>query len=238
MSLLSVRIEEAGYELDKKMIQDIRFQLDRGELVGIIGANGAGKSTTIKSILGLMPFINGKIEKQENLTVSYLPEHPVFYDELTLQEHIDFVAAVEGISDEQLSARTLPLLEKFNLKEHVHEVPGTYSKGMRQKAMIILALMKSPDILIVDEPFIGLDPVATKLLLDLINEERQRGTGILMSTHVLDTAEKICNRFLLIDNGCLTAQGTLLELQEQCGGTANHSLLDCFHHLTVGEGDE
>ncbi|MFD2445420.1 ABC transporter ATP-binding protein [Bacillus sp. CGMCC 1.16607] len=237
MSLISINIKQAGYEKDEAMIQDIQFSVEKGELIGLIGANGAGKSTTIKSILGLIPFIEGEIIKKEETITSYLPERPVFYDDLTLQEHIDFIAAVEQITDEEVTDRVMPLLKKFKMAEHIHELPATYSKGMQQKAMIILALMTQPEILIIDEPFIGLDPIATKTLLEIIQKERDRGVGILMCTHVLDTAEKICDRFVLINAGHLIANGKLEEFRTSCK-MPEASLFDCYHHLIDGDSDE
>jgi ABC-2 type transport system ATP-binding protein len=234
MSLLSVDIEEAGYESEEVKIHDIHFSINKGELIGLIGANGAGKSTSIKSVLGLIPYFKGTIEKQNDVVTAYLPERPIFYDELTLQEHIDFIGTVENIREEVVLQRINPLLEQFKMGAHIHELPTTYSKGMQQKAMIILTLMKKPDVLIIDEPFIGLDPLATKLLLQLIGGERDRGTGILMSTHVLDTAEKICDRFILIDKGIIIAAGTLEDFRRICRDP-RASLFDCFHKLTTGE---
>ncbi|WP_042345229.1 ABC transporter ATP-binding protein [Bacillus massiliigorillae] len=237
MSLLSVNIKEEGYEKSEMMIHQIRFSIEKGELIGLIGANGAGKSTTIKAIQQLLPFYEGEIKREQNFLMSYIPERPVFYDDLTLQEHIDFVAAVEEITDEMVSKRITSLLNQFKMKDHVHELPATYSKGMQQKAMIILALMTEPDVLIIDEPFIGLDPMATKLLLELIQHEKERGVGILMCTHVLDTAEKICDRFLLIDQGRLVADGTLEDFQQK-SRLPNGALFDCFHAIITGDSHE
>ncbi|MBD3108932.1 ABC transporter ATP-binding protein [Bacillus sp. AGMB 02131] len=237
MPLLTVHIEQAGYTANEIKLSEIDFTIEKGALVGLIGANGAGKSTTIKSILGLMPYMEGKISKEEGIAISYLPESPVFYDELTLQEHIDFIVSVEQMSDLQVEEQVNPLLKLFKMDKHVHQLPHTYSKGMQQKAMIILAFMTKPNILIIDEPFIGLDPIATRSLLELITKEREKGTGILMSTHVLDTAEKVCDSFVLIDSGRQIATGTLAQLQEQCGNS-NLSLFDCYHHLVEDEGDE
>ncbi|WP_071394909.1 ABC transporter ATP-binding protein [Bacillus tuaregi] len=237
MSLISIKIKEAGYEPGETKIQNLEFSIHKGELIGLIGANGAGKSTTIKSILGYIPFLEGDIRLKEGIATAYLPERPVFYDELTLQEHIHFIAAVEELPEEIVKARVTPLLEKFKLTNHLHELPGTYSKGMQQKAMIILALMIKPDLLIIDEPFMGLDPIATKLLLDLILEESQRGVGILMCTHVLDTAEKVCDRFVLIDHGQQLALGTLEKFREICE-RPDGSLFECFHHLIEGKNHE
>ncbi|PAQ13501.1 ABC transporter ATP-binding protein [Bacillaceae bacterium SAOS 7] len=234
MSLLSIHIKQAGYEPNETKVADIQFSIGQGELVGLIGANGAGKSTTIKSILGLMPFFEGEIVKEEKMSISYLPEHPFFYDECTLQEHIDFVAAMEQLTDEVVTERVTPLLELFHMSPHLHELPNTYSKGMQQKAMIILAFMTKPDFLIIDEPFIGVDPIATKILLELIRQEKERGAGILMCTHVLDTAEKVCDRFLLINSGELLADGTLEQLQAT-SKQPQASLFECYHQLITGE---
>ena len=237
MHLLTVHITQAGYEADEVKLQNIDFSIQKGELIGLIGANGAGKSTTIKSILGLMPYMEGELNKKDSVTISYLPERPIFYDELTLQEHIDFIASVEQLSNEEIEERVKPLLKLFKMNRHVHDLPQTYSKGMQQKAMIILAFMTKPDILIIDEPFIGLDPIATKMLLQIIQKEKDSGTGILMSTHVLDTAEKICDSFILINSGKQLATGTLEQLREECG-LAESSLFDCYHHLVEGDLDE
>ncbi|SDM35888.1 ABC transporter ATP-binding protein [Bacillus sp. OK048] len=237
MSLLQVDIQSAGYEKDIAIVQDINFTLEKGELVGLIGPNGAGKSTTIKSILGLLDNLVGTVKYDSKETYSYIPERPIFYDELTLWEHLDFVAAVEGLSDQEYKQKANELLEIYYLADHSHEFPIKYSKGMQQKAMLILAMITNPSFYIIDEPFIGLDPNAMKLFLASIQKERSRGAGILMSTHVLDTAEKVCNRFIIIDNGKLKAIGTLDEIRTQCN-LKNGSLYDCFHQISEGNQNE
>lgn len=134
MPLLNVHISQAGYETDDVKLQNIDFSIQKGELIGLIGANGAGKSTTIKSILGLMPYMEGELDKEDCVTISYLPERPIFYDELTLQEHIDFIASVEQLTGEEIEERVNPLLKLFKMDQHIHSLPQTYSKGMQQKA--------------------------------------------------------------------------------------------------------
>jgi ABC-2 type transport system ATP-binding protein len=230
MELLKVNINQAQYELGSSIIEDIHFSLSSGELIGLIGPNGAGKSTTIKSILGLMKNMKGTIEFPRDSSYSYLPERPIFYDELTLWEHLDFIAAVEGLDQTRYQQQAELLLEQYKLAEVAHTLPATYSKGMQQKAMLILALITNPEIYIIDEPFIGLDPMAMKLFLTSIEEERSKGAGILMSTHVLDTAEKVCDRFLLVNNGRLAAYGTLEEIRRICK-LPYGSLFDCFHYI-------
>lgn len=235
MNLLSVEIKKAGYEKDQDIIKDIQFSLERGEWVGIIGSNGAGKSTTIKAILGLLSHLDGNITFQKNTQYAYIPERPIFYDEMTLWEHFDFIAAVEGLDGDSYWQNVESLLELYGLISHVHEFPGKFSKGMQQKAMLLLAMASNPDVYIIDEPFMGLDPHAMKLFLQSVQTEKERGVGILMTTHVLDTAEKICDRFLIIDQGRLCAAGTLEEIQEICN-LPEASLFDCFHSIAQGSG--
>lgn len=237
MTLLDVDIKSAGYEKDKATIHNIQFTVGEGELIGLIGPNGAGKSTTIKTILGLLENKVGSINFQPGANYSYIPERPIFYDELTLWEHLDFIAAVEELKEKEYKDKANALLEQYKLAEHAHKFPGTYSKGMQQKAMLILSMITDPDIYIIDEPFIGLDPNAMKLFLQSIEKERERGAGILMSTHVLDTAEKVCDRFLIVNNGLLQAAGTLQDIRKQCN-LPEGSLYDCFHLIDEGYADE
>jgi ABC-2 type transport system ATP-binding protein len=225
---LTVDINEAGYEMGSNVLKDIRFSVGPGELVGLIGPNGAGKSSTIKSILGILKHVNGNVQVGN---YAYIPERPIFYDRLTLWEHIDFLLSMLEVDEEEFKLEAKRLLEFFQLSQRVHHYPESFSKGMQQKVMLILAFLKKPDLYIIDEPFMGLDPNATKKLLQLITTEKKRGAGILMSTHVLDTAEKICDRFVLISNGKLVIQGKLDEVQRD-SGLREGSLFDCFDVLT------
>lgn len=233
MDILNISIEKAGYEENQSIIHDVQFSLHKGELIGIIGPNGAGKSTTIKTLLGVIEYVEGETWKREGSTYAYIPERPIFYDHLTLWEHLDLLASINEIDDKTLEARAETYLEMFKMDSVRHEMPATFSKGMQQKVMIIQALILKPDYYIVDEPFIGLDPSAIKMFIHVMEEERKRGAGILMSTHVLDTAEKICDRFLLISEGTVFTQGTLRDIQEK-SGLRDGSLLDCFHLMAEG----
>ncbi|TCZ77024.1 ABC transporter ATP-binding protein [Paenibacillus albiflavus] len=230
-NVLEVKIEEAGYDQTEAKIRNISFALQSGQLLGLIGPNGAGKSTTIKSILGLLPAVKGEITfANDKPKFAYIPEHPILYDELTLWEHLRLAASVYEMEEKHATMRAESLLEKFKLTEVKHHLPGSFSKGMQQKVMLIIGFLNQPDVYIVDEPFIGLDPIATKDLLAMLEEEKQRGAGILMSTHVLDTAERICDKFLLLSAGSVVADGTLAEIQER-SGQPGASLFDCFHQL-------
>jgi ABC-2 type transport system ATP-binding protein len=228
MKLLTAQIKQAGYSKETPYLQDIQFEVHSGELIGLIGANGAGKSTTIKTILGLMEYTEGETVIKEGIKYSYVPERPIFYDELTLWEHLDFIAAVEELSDQEYRKQAERLLEIYKLADNAHDYPHTYSKGMQQKAMLVLSMIINPSLYIIDEPFIGLDPNATRLFLESVEKERQKGAGILMSTHVLDTAEKVCDRFVIINKGRLAATGTMDEIRQKCG-LPGGSLFDCFH---------
>ncbi|WP_226670208.1 ABC transporter ATP-binding protein [Metabacillus litoralis] len=234
MNILTVNINESGYGEDQPIIKDINFSLHSGELIGIIGPNGAGKSTTIKTILGVMEYVRGEIDWQKGSLYAYIPEKPIFYEHLTLWEHLDLLASINEIDDQTLNQRGSHFLEVFKMEKVKHEMPATFSKGMQQKVMIIQALLLKPDVYIVDEPFIGLDPSAIKMFLEVMEQEKNRGASILMSTHVLDTAEKICDRFILISEGTIVAEGTLDKIQI-ASGAPEASLLDCFHIIAEGK---
>ncbi|WP_421380669.1 ABC transporter ATP-binding protein [Bacillus salacetis] len=227
MKILNVDIKKGGYEAGKTMIHTISFAISSGKILGMIGSNGAGKSTTIKGMMGLLPFMEGRSDIEEGVSYSYIPERPVYYDELTLWEHIEFVGSVENIPQAIYKKRGEELLKKYRLIDHAHQFPSTFSKGMQQKGMIVLALLTEPELLIIDEPFIGLDPNATKLMLKSLEEERARGAGILMCTHVLDTAQRVCDEFVVINQGTMLASGTLEEVLKECG-TEGGSLYDCI----------
>ncbi|MFD2615075.1 ABC transporter ATP-binding protein [Paenibacillus gansuensis] len=232
MQLLEVSIRKAGYEEQYSVIHDIGFRLQEGELIGLIGPNGAGKSTTIKSILGLTKHMDGAIHfTGPTGNYAYIPEQPILYDSMTLWEHMELAASAYGLERESFLSRAEELLIQFRLSEVRHHLPSSFSKGMQQKIMLILGFLIRPDVYIVDEPFVGLDPKATKDFLDLLLLERKRGAGVLMSTHVLDTAERICDSFVLISDGRIVAQGTLDEVRAQCG-LHDAPLFECFHSLT------
>ncbi|EOO16693.1 MULTISPECIES: ABC transporter ATP-binding protein [Bacillus cereus group] len=226
--MLEVNIRSAGYGIGEKTIHDIAFSIEQGELVALIGANGAGKSTTIKTMLGLLVNMNGEISFGEKKNpYAYVPEHPTYYDYLTLWEHIELLMAARENEVGSWERKAEDLLHMFRMDKHKHEYLSKFSKGMKQKSMLILAFLTEPDFYIIDEPFIGLDPVATKEFLSYLYKEKERGAGILLCTHVLDTAERICERFLLISKGTLVADGHLEAIQT-LAEMPGSSLLDCF----------
>lgn len=222
--MLEVKNITGGY-VNIPVLKDVSFTVGKGELVGLIGLNGAGKSTTIKQIIGLLsPYkgqilIDGQSLAQDvevyRKKIGFIPETPSLYEELTLKEHLEVVAMAYDIPWKEAWERGEYLLKLFRLSEKLDWFPVQFSKGMKQKVMIICALIVNPSLLIVDEPFLGLDPLAIADLIALLEEEKSKGTSILMSTHVLDSAEKMCDRFVILHHGQVYAEGTLSELQEQ-----------------------
>ncbi|WP_137597354.1 ABC transporter ATP-binding protein [Paucilactobacillus kaifaensis] len=219
------------------VLNDVSFEVNNGELVGLIGLNGAGKSTTINHIIGLLTPFTGTIKidgvslqqdsEQYKSKIAYIPETPVLYDELTLREHIELTITAYRLEQKSAWQRVNELLELFRLDNKLDWFPANFSKGMKQKVMICCAFMTQAELFIIDEPFYGLDPLAVRDLLTQIEAVKARGAAVLMSTHVLDTAQKYCDRFVLLANGQVKAKGTLDELR-QLGGNQNESLDDIY----------
>lgn len=231
MELLNVDINHAGYSDNKDVIKNVALSVKSGELVGLIGPNGAGKSTTIKAIMGLLPTMDGKVEfAGTRKNYAYIPEQPVLYEGLTLWEHLELAASAYEIERKVFVPRAEELLKLFRLTEVKHHLPGSFSKGMQQKVMLSVGFLLEPSIFVVDEPFMGLDPRGTKDFLAYLNQARAKGAGVLMCTHILDTAERICSSFILMNAGGVVARGDLKDIREQCQLT-NGSLLDCFDKL-------
>ncbi|EDH0938196.1 ABC transporter ATP-binding protein [Listeria monocytogenes] len=222
MALVEVEHLTGGYT-KRPVLKDISFAIEEKQIVGLIGLNGAGKSTTIKHITGLMHPKQGTIKINGHQLVedtetyrkqfSYIPETPVLYEELTLKEHLELTGMAYGISEEELQARMKPLLKEFRLEKKLNWFPAHFSKGMKQKVMIMSAFLIEPKLYIIDEPFVGLDPLGIQSLLNWMDEMRGKGASILMSTHILATAEKYCDTFIIIHQGEIRAEGTLKDLQ-------------------------
>ena len=207
------------------VLKDISFSVQPGEMVGLIGLNCAGKSTTIKHIIGLLEQKKGSITindlslkkntEEYRKQIGFIPETPSLYEELTLREHIEVTAMAYDIPIDIAMQRAEKLLHTFRLENRLEWLPANFSKGMKQKVMILCAFLIEPSLYIIDEPFLGLDPLAINALLELMVEMKNEGSGILMSTHILATAEKYCDRFVVLHNGEIRADGTLKDLQEE-----------------------
>ncbi|RDU35294.1 ABC transporter ATP-binding protein [Neobacillus piezotolerans] len=243
MSLLTIDGLTGGYTKNP-VLKDVFFEVGAGELVGLIGLNGAGKSTTIKHIIGLMEphkgeiRINGKsfTENKEEYRkqFTFIPETPILYEELTLEEHLELTAMAYGLKLEQYKERMPLLLKEFRMEKRFKWFPAHFSKGMKQKAMILCAFLVQPSLYIVDEPFVGLDPLGIQSLLDLMDKMKQNGAGILMSTHILATAERYCDKFVILHEGRIRAKGTLEELRREFS-MPGATLDDIYIQLTKEE---
>ena len=241
--MLEIKNLTGGY-VHVPVLKDVSFTVESGQLVGLIGLNGAGKSTTINEIIGLLTPYSGEISidgltlgahpREYRQQIGYIPETPSLYEELTLREHIETVAMAYGIEQNLAFERVEPLLKMFRLDQKLDWFPVHFSKGMKQKVMIICAYAVDPSLYIVDEPFLGLDPVAIADLIQLLADEKAKGKSILMSTHVLDSAEKMCDGFVILHKGQIRAQGSLDELRSTFGDE-KASLNDIYMTLTEEE---
>ncbi|MCI5775383.1 MAG: ABC transporter ATP-binding protein [Aerococcus sp.] len=224
MHLLEVNHLSGGYQ-HREILKDLTFSLEKGEIVGLIGLNGAGKSTTMKHIIGLLQPIKGDIRLNGatlaedaatyHRSLSYVPELPILYDTLTLREHIEMIGKVYGLSADETMQRAQPLLDQFRLTERLEWLPAHFSKGMKQKVMIICSMMLDTALYVVDEPFVGLDPLAIADFTDILLEKRASGHSVLLSTHILANAERYCDRFIFLKEGQISAMGTLDEIRSQ-----------------------
>jgi ABC-2 type transport system ATP-binding protein len=243
--ILEVQGITGGYSRRQPVLHNLTFHVQPGEMVGLIGLNGAGKSTTIKHILGLMQPHQGAIllkgqaladsREAYRRTFAYVPESPLLYEELTVREHLELTAMAYGLDKAAYELRAAPLLRRFQMEELTGRLSSHLSKGMRQKVMILCAFLVQPELYIIDEPFLGLDPLSMRTLLELMVSEKERGASILLSSHILATIERYCDRFLVLHHGKLIASGDVDELRTAAGMPAA-ALEDAFCELvTRGE---
>lgn len=232
-----------GYSAKRPVLHGIDLEVGRGEMVGLIGLNGAGKSTTMKHILGLMTPQQGEVrvmgkKRDEDAQIyqsamAFVPESPELYDEMTVMEHLEFTARAYNVSEVDFKQRTEKLLQLFRMNEKSTSLSTHLSKGMRQKVMIMCAFVAGPPLYIIDEPFLGLDPLGIRSLLDFMLEMKASGSSILLSSHILSTIENYCDRFIVLHRGQVIAQGTLNELRLQFG-ESDATLEHMFYSLVQG----
>lgn len=219
----------------KKAVDDLSLHIERGQIYGFIGHNGAGKTTTLKSIVGIMEFdqgdiyIDGKSIKKDPLAckaiMAYIPDNPDLYEYLTGIKYLNFISDVYGISQEDRKMKIKKYGDMFELSDSLGEPISAYSHGMKQKLAIISALIHDPKLIIMDEPFVGLDPKASHLLKGLMKEICDQSGAIFFSTHVLEVAEKLCNKIAIIKAGKLVISGNTQKV------IGNESLEDVFLEL-------
>jgi ABC-2 type transport system ATP-binding protein len=224
---------------DFTAVQAIDLEVPRGELFGFLGPNGAGKTTTLRIIAGILRPTSGRVEIGDvdiatdpigaKMKLGFIPDRPFIYEKLTGAEFLRFVAGLYDQEGPQVEHRARELLALFDLEEWRDELVESYSHGMRQKLIISSAFVHRPEVIVVDEPMVGLDPKAARILKDLFREYTRRGHTIMMSTHTLEVAESLCDRIGIIQHGRIRACGTLQELRAAEGGT---DLEDIFLKLT------
>ena len=227
-------------------VDRIDLAVPSGELFGFLGPNGAGKTTTFRMIAGILRPTSGSIEiggidinqrpLEAKARLGFIPDRPFVYDKLTGAEFLRFVAALYGQQGPVVERRIDELLELFELRRWKDELTESYSHGMRQKLIISGALVHRPEVIVVDEPMVGLDPRSARLLKDLFRQFVSRGGTVLMSTHTLEVAETMCDRIAIIHGGKIVAAGDMAELQEQTS-SEHLGLEDLFLKLTGGMRD-
>ncbi len=225
---------------DFTAVSDLALAVPRGEIFALLGPNGAGKTTTLRMLMGILRPSSGTASVdgldcfQDRCAVKqhvgYLPDEPVFYDYLRGREILRFVGEMHGLDPAEIDRRSEPLLERLELADALEEYAVNYSKGMKKKLALLCALLHDPALLILDEPTNGLDPYATRSLLEIVREKVADGKTVFYSTHLLDQAEKLCRRVAILFKGRLAAVGTLDELRAARGG----SLEEVFFAVTGG----
>lgn len=207
---------------DKKAVDDLTLHIAPGEIFGFIGHNGAGKTTTLKSVVGILQFdqgeiyIDGKSVKEQPMeckrVLAYIPDNPDLYDYMSGIKYLNFIADVFGISEADRAERIARYADAFELTDDLAQPISAYSHGMKQKLAIISALIHKPKLIVMDEPFVGLDPKASHLLKGIMREHCDNGGAIFFSTHVLEVAEKLCDKVAIIKSGKLIRCGTMDEV--------------------------
>lgn len=231
-----LRIEHLTKKYDEfKAVDDLSLHIERGQIYGFIGHNGAGKTTTLKSIAGILPFdegdiyIDGKSIKTQALdckkVMAYIPDNPDLYEYLSGIQYLNFIADVYQVSAQDRQERIKKYADMLELTEDLAQPISAYSHGMKQKLAVISAFIHDPKLIIMDEPFVGLDPKASHLLKQMMKDMCDRGGAIFFSTHVLEVAEKLCDRIAIIKQGKLIISGRTQDV------TQNDSLEDVFLEL-------
>ena len=208
---------------EKKAVDDLSLHIQAGEIYGFIGHNGAGKTTTLKSVAGIMQFDSGEIlvdgvsMKADPIAckkkIAYIPDNPDLYDFMTGIQYLNFVGNVFGVPAQERSRRIQELGEAFELTADLTQSIGSYSHGMKQKLAIISAWLHQPELILMDEPFVGLDPKAAHTLKEMMRQVCDRGGAIFFSTHVLEVAEKLCDKVAIIKGGKLVRSGTMEDVR-------------------------
>ncbi len=237
--MLEIKNFSKTYKGGKRAVSHLNLTVKSGDIYGFIGHNGAGKTTTIKAVVGILGFeegdilIEGKSIKKDPLfcksKIAYIPDNPDLYEHLTGIEYLNFIADVFGVSGTEKEKRISQYGDLFEITGNLGSLIGSYSHGMKQKVALIGALIHEPKLLVLDEPFVGLDPKASLDLKNVMHELCQKGSAIFFSTHVLEVAEKLCNKIAIIKSGELVANGNIKDV------LGDDSLEDVFMEVTQHE---
>jgi ABC-2 type transport system ATP-binding protein len=210
-----------------KAVNDVSFEVEKGEIFGLLGPNGAGKTTVIRVLLdifkpdsGEVSILGGPMTEAKKDKIGYMPEERGMYQDIPLDRCLIYLGTLKGLSPADAQGRISSYLEKFDLESSRHKKVKELSKGMQQKAQLITTLIHEPELIIIDEPFSGLDPINTQMVKDLLREQRDKGVTILMSTHQMHQVEELCDRIVLIDHGRTVLYGGLDEIRRQFSGHA------------------
>ena len=208
-----------------KAVDDVSFSVEKGEIFALLGPNGAGKTTTIRIMLdiyrpdqGKVAVFGGPMDEAKKDRIGYMPEERGLYQDLPLEGVLVYLASLKGVSADQARRRASAYLERFDLEAYKHNKVKELSKGMQQKAQIIATLLHHPDLVIIDEPFSGLDPVNTQAVKDLLLELHRQNVTIIMSTHQMHQVEELCDRILLVNQGKVMLYGELEKIRHQYAG--------------------
>ncbi|MBE0479886.1 MAG: ATP-binding cassette domain-containing protein [Dehalococcoidia bacterium] len=216
----------------QKAVDDVSFHVERGEIFGMVGPNGAGKTTVIRMLMDIIRPDSGQVlilgkplNDDTKNRLGYLPEERGLYRRTTVMEALFYLSALKGVKRGKAAARAEELLDRVNMLEHKQKRIEELSRGMGQIIQFVSTILHEPDLIILDEPFSGLDPVNTELLKELILEYRQQGRSVILSTHIMNQVEELCDRFLMINKGKAVLYGSLLEIKSRY--RSNSILLEC-----------
>ena len=233
--MLEIKNYTKSYVKGSNVVEDLSLKVEKGDIYAFVGHNGAGKTTTIKSIVGILDFEKGdilidnkSIKKHEiecKMKMAYIPDNPDLYEHLKGISYLNFIADIYKVSKEKREELILKYADAFEITKNLGDPISSYSHGMKQKLAIISALIHEPKLLILDEPFVGLDPKASHTLKEIMREMVKKDCSIFFSTHVLEVAEKLCNKIAIIKEGKIVVEGSMKEVIK------NKSLEDTFMQL-------
>lgn len=239
-----IRFENVTRRFDKKTaVDNLSMEIEPGEVFAFLGPNGAGKTTSLKMLVGLLVPTSGRVlidgldvvrsPREAKALLGFVPDQPELYDKLSGREFLQFVADIRGLTADATQAAIAEMIELFQLNEYVDKLTETYSHGMKQRVAFAAALLHDPKALVLDEPMVGLDPHAMRLVKDLLRRRARRGMTVLLSTHTLGIAEQIADRIGVIHHGRLRFIGSVEELQQRMD-RHEASLEDLFLQITGG----